>query len=173
MTVKVKLDSGLEYDAAPEVVAELNKLRADALGLTQKLDAIPKLEAERDTLKAKCDAFPDELKKAQEQGRADAIARANLDAVAAKFKIDSKDKSDRQIKEAVILAVRKDAQLAEKSDIYIDAAFDMAVESAPVAAMATQRKDALTRTDDKPAPSGKDAHHNYLDALKNLHKEEK
>lgn len=171
--VKTKLDSGLEYDAAPEVVAELNKLRADASVLSQKLDAIPKLEAERDTLKARVDAFADELAKATADGKAEALARIQLETVAGKFKIDAKDMTDRQVKEAVILSVRKDAVLAEKSDIYIDAAFDMAVESAPAAAMASQRKDAMTRTDDKPQPSGKEAHQTYLDALKNLHKEGK
>lgn len=170
--VKTKLDSGLEYDAAPEVVAELNKLRADASVLSQKLDAIPKLEAERDTLKARVDAMPDELAKATANGKAEALARIQLETVAGKFKIDATDMTDRQVKEAVILSVRKDAVLAEKSDIYIDAAFDMAVESAPAAAMASQRKDALARTDDKPQPSGKEAHQNYLDALKNLHNKE-
>lgn len=170
---KVKLDSGLEYDAAPEVAAELAKLRADASGFAEKLNVIPKLEAERDTFKAKCDAFPDELKKAQEQGRQDAIARTGLEEVAAKFKVDCKDKTDRQVKESVILAVRKDAQLADKSDIYIDAAYDMAVEAAPAVTMATQRKDALTITNDKPVTCSKEAHHNYLDALKKLHEEHK
>lgn len=171
--VKTKLDSGLEYDAAPEVVAELNKLRADASVLSQKLDAIPKLEAERDTLKARVDGFASELDAAKSNGKAEALARIQLETVAGKFKIDAADKTDRQIKEAVIISVRKDAVLAEKSDIYIDAAFDMAVESAPAAAMASQRKDAMTRTDDKPQPSGKEAHQTYLDALKNLHKEGK
>lgn len=170
--VKTKLDSGLEYDAAPEVVAELNKLRADASVLSQKLDAIPKLEAERDTLKARVDAIPDEISKAQANGKAEALARIQLETVAGKFKIDAKDMTDRQVKEAVIVSVRKDAVLAEKSDIYIDAAFDMAVESAPAAAMASQRKDAMSRTDDKPQPTGKEAHQTYLDALKNLHNKE-
>ena len=171
--VKIKLDSGLEYDAAPEVSAELNKLRADASAFAEKLNAIPKLEAERDTLKARVDAMPDELAKATANGKSEALARIQLETVAGKFKIDAQDKTDRQIKEAVILTVRKDAVLAEKPDIYIDAAFDMAVESAPAAAMASQRKDALAHPDAKPLPSGKEAHQNYLDALANLHKEKK
>ena len=173
MTVKVKCDNGIEYDAAPEVAAELAKLRADALAVSQKLDAIPKLEAERDTLKARVDAMPDELAKATDNGKAEAMARVQLETVASKLKIDCTDKTGRQIKEAVILSVRKDAVLTEKSDIYIDAAFDMAVESAPAAAMASQRKDALTVDPNAKQTSGKDAHRNYLDALANLHKEKK
>jgi len=171
--VKVKLDSGLEYDAAPEVSAELNKLRADAAGFAEQLKNIPKLEAERDTLKDKCDAMPDELAKAKEQGRADAVARAQLESVAGKFKIDCKEKTDREVKEAVILAVRKDAVIEGKADLYIDAAFDMAVEAAPDAAMASQRKDALTIDPNAKHATSKDAHRTYLDALANLHKEQK
>ena len=171
--VKVKLDSGLEYDAAPEVVAELNKLRADASVLSQKLDAIPKLEAERDTLKARVDGFASELDAAKSTGKAEALARIQLESVAGKFKIDCKDKTDRQIKEAVILAVRKDAVLAEKSEVYIDAAYDMAVEVAPDAAMASQRKDALNTDSGKKHVNSHDAHKNYLDELANLHKERK
>jgi hypothetical protein len=171
--VKVKLDSGLEYDAAPEVSAELNKLRADALGFAEKLNAIPKLEAERDTLKSRVDGIGAELETATANGKSEALARIQLDTVAAKFKIDAKDKTDREVKEAVIMAVRKDAVLAEKSDVYIDAAFDMAVEAAPAAAMASQRKDALTIDPNTKTVTSKDAHRTYLDALANLHKEQK
>lgn len=171
--VKIKLDSGLEYDAAPEVSAELNKLRADASAFAEKLNAIPKLEAERDTLKAKVDEMPEELAKAKEDGKAEALARTHLEAVAGKFKVDCKDKTDREIKESVILAVRKDAVLAEKSDIYIDAAFDMAVEAAPDVAMAAQRKDALTVDPSVKHITSKDAHQNHLDALAKLHTEQK
>ena len=171
--VKIKLDSGLEYDAAPEVSAELNKLRADAQGVAEQLKAIPKLEAERDTLKAKCDAMPEELAKAKDAGKAEALARILLESVAGKFKIDCKDKTDREVKEAVILAVRKDAVLADKSEVYIDAAFDMAVEVAPDVAMASQRKDALNTDGGKKHVNSHDAHKNYLDELANLHKERK
>lgn len=171
--VKIKLDSGLEYDAAPEVSAELNKLRADAQGVAEQLKAIPKLEAERDTLKAKCDAMPEELAKAKDAGKAEALARIQLESVAGKFKIDCKDKTDRQVKEAVILSVRKDAVLADKSEVYIDAAYDMAVEVAPDAAMASQRKDALNTDSGKKHVNSHDAHKNYLDELANLHKERK
>jgi len=171
--VKIKLDSGLEYDAAPEVSAELNKLRADAQGFAEKLNAIPKLEAERDTLKARVDGIEAELETAKSNGKAEALARIQLESVAGKFKIDCKDKTDRQVKESVILAVRKDAVLADKSEIYIDAAYDMAVEVAPDAAMASQRKDALTNDDGKKFVTAKDAHKQYMDALANKHKETK
>ena len=171
--VKVKLDSGLEYDAAPEVSAELAKLRDDASAAVESLKQIPKLEAERDALKSKCDAMPDELAKAKESGKVEALARIQLETVAGKFKVDCKDKTDREVKEAVILSVRKDAKLEGKPDIYIDAAYDMAVEAAPDAAMAKQRQDALTNDGENKHVSAKDAHRAYLDALANKHKETK
>jgi len=136
-TVKVKLDNGIEYDAAPEVSVELYKLRADATEAKSKLDAVT---AEKDKLQAKADGMADEVAKAKAEGRAAAMERLNLESVADKFKVDHKEKTDRQIKESVILTVRKDADLKDKSDVYVDAAFDMAVEAAPVVAMASQRK---------------------------------
>lgn len=145
MTVKVKLDNGLEYDAAPEVSRELDKLRADAAAAITKLDTV---QAKADTLQAKVDAQDDALKTAREQGRQDALARLELEGTAAKFKVDHAGKSDREVKEAVIKAVRKDADLSGKSDVYIDAAFDMAIEAAPAKAMASQREAVNgTRTD--------------------------
>lgn len=169
-TVKVKLDNGIEYDAAPEVSVELAKLRADATDAKSKLDAAT---AQRDTLQAKVDAQKDELVKAKEQGRVDAMARLELEATAAKFKVDHKDKSDRQIKEAVILAVRKDADLKEKSDVYVDAAFDMAVEVAPAANMASQRAAVMNNDGSGKVETSKDKYKAYMDSLSNPVKEGK
>ena len=138
--VKIKLDSGLEYDAAPEVSVALAKLRSDAAELVTKLAAIPVLTAERDTLKARVDGFDAELKKAREDGKADAEAKVKLDSVAAVFKIDGTGKTDRQIKEAVIKAVNPKQNLDGKDDAYIDIAFDVAVEMKGDAAMAHQRQ---------------------------------
>lgn len=161
--VKIKLDSGLEYDAAPEVSVELMKLRADALAAVVKLDAIPKLQAEKDVLQAKLDGVADQLVQAKEQGRVDALARLNLEATAEKFKIDAKDKSDREVKELVIKSVRKDADLKDKSDVYVDAAFDMAVEVAPVANMAAQRQAGkTTKVDSEAKPSSHDAYKAHM-----------
>jgi hypothetical protein len=166
---KVKLDNGLEYDAAPEVSAELAKLRADVLESAKKLDAIPKLEAERDILQARIDAHANELVKAKEQGRLDTLSRLTLEATAEKFKVDHKDRTDREVKEAVIKAVRKDADLGDKSEIYIDAAFDMAIEI-KIDAMPSQRQAANTKTDALPS-SAKSAYQTYMANLSNPQKE--
>lgn len=160
-TVKVKLDNGIEYDAAPEVSVELAKLRSDASDAKSKLDAVT---AQRDTLQAKVDAQKDEIEKAKAQGRADALERLSLEAVATKFKVDHKDKTDRQIKEAVIATVRKDADLKDKSDVYVDAAFDMAIEALPDANMASQRK-AVNDGVDEPTGKYKTARERYADSM--------
>lgn len=168
--VKVKLDSGLEYDAAPEVSAELAKLRKDATEVVTKLAAIPTITAERDKLQAKVDGFDAELTKAKEQGRADAAARLKLEDVAKAFKIDATDKTDREVKEAVIKATRKDADLKDKSEAYVDAAFDIASEKVDEAAMASQRKSAHSKNDSAPVTS-KTAYETYMDSLANKDKE--
>lgn len=162
--IKVKLDSGLEYDAAPEVSVELNKLRADASDAKSKLDTVT---AQRDTLQAKVDGLDDQLKTAREQGRADALARGQLEATAAKFKVDAAGKTDRQIKEAIITSVRKDAVLADKSDVYIDAAFDMAVEVAPSKAIAGQRQIVNTHNDAAAPKTSNDAYSEMMAKLGN------
>lgn len=165
-TVKVKLDNGIEYDAAPEVSVELAKLRSDASGAQSKLDAVT---AQRDTLQAKVDAQKDEIEKAKAQGRADALERLNLEATATKFKVDHKDKTDREVKEAVIKAVRKDADLKDKSDVYVDAAFDMAIEQAPAKAMESQRRavnDGDNEVDDKYVPAS-ERYKLHMDSLAN------
>lgn len=165
MTVKVKLD-GLEYDAAPEVSRELDKLRVDAADAKTKLDAA---NAAKDVLQAKVDAQADALVAAKEQGRADAMARLGLETIASKFKVDAKDKSDREVKELVIKTVRKDADLKDKSDVYVDAAFDMAIEVAPTSAMALQRQAVNTRVDNAAPESSKTA---YANMMANLGKKE-
>lgn len=163
-TVKVKLDNGIEYDAAPEVSVELNKLRADAAEFRTKLDAT---QAKADTLQAKVDAQEDAVKAAREQGRADALARIALETTATKLKVDHAGKTDREVKEAVIKAVRKDADLTGKSDVYIDAAFDMAVEVAPEKNMASQREAVHTKTDGGSVKTSNDSYRAYMDSLQN------
>lgn len=163
-TVKVKLDNGIEYDAAPEVSVELNKLRADAAEFRTKLDAT---QAKADTLQAKVDAHEDALKSEREKGRADALARIALETTATKLKVDHVGKTDREVKEAVIKAVRKDADLTGKSDVYIDAAFDMAVEVAPEKNMASQREAVHTKTDGGGVKTSNDSYRAYMDSLQN------
>lgn len=126
---KIRLDSGIEYDCAPEVKVEIEKMRKDSADMKK----------EADKLQAKFDALEAELKKEQEGRKADAEkAKANFDEavkarvdllkVAEAHKVANADSmTDTEIKTAVIKAVRGDAiNLDGKSADYIEAAFDMA-----------------------------------------------
>ncbi|OZI79905.1 DUF2213 domain-containing protein [Bordetella genomosp. 2] len=124
--VKIRLDSGLSYDAAPEVANELERLRADAAELRQKVD----VEAARaDTEKARADKAEADIKKAREDAHAAALARVKLEAAATAHKVEFKaDTTDRALREGVIKAIRGDGfDLTGKSDGYVEAAFDLAV----------------------------------------------
>ena len=150
---KIRLDSGIEYECAPEVKVEIEKMRKDSADAKKAYD----------TLQAKFDALDAELKKEKEGRKADAdAAKENFDAavkarvelldVAKAHKIDKADSmTDTEIKTAVIKAVRGDAiNLDGKSADYIDAAFDMAKADVKQHndGMAEQRKATQTHNED-------------------------
>lgn len=152
---RVRLDSGLEYQAAPEVVVEVEKLRGDKAELTTHVDELQKqldtVAAERDTLKSQVASADKVRADALEAARAEIKVRAILEKSAEAFKIDCADKSDREIKESVIKSKRADADLSGKSDDYINAAFDLTVELKADEAMAEQRKAGRADGEQKPA----------------------
>ena len=150
---KIRLDSGIEYECAPEVKVEIEKMRKDSA----------EAQKEQDKLQAKFDALEAELKKEQEGRKADAEAhKANFDEavkarvellkVAEAHKVENADSmTDTEIKTAVIKAVRGDAiNLDGKSDDYIEAAFDMAKADIKQHedGMAEQRKATQSHDDD-------------------------
>ena len=151
---KIRLDSGIEYDCAPEVKVEIEKMRKDSADAKKEFDK----------LQAKYDALDAELAKEQEGRKADAEkAKANFDEavkarvdllkVAEAHKVANADSmTDTEIKTAVIKAVRGDAiNLDGKSADYIEAAFDMAKADVKQHedGMAEQRK--ATQTHDEGA----------------------
>ena len=152
---RIRLDSGLEYQAAPEVVVEVEKLRSDKAELTTRADSLQKqldtVAAERDTLKSQVASADKVRSDALAAARAEVKARAELDKVAEAFKVDGAGKTDREIKEAVIKSKRADADLSGKSDDYINAAFDLTVELKADEAMAEQRKAGRADGEQKPA----------------------
>lgn len=150
---KVRLDSGIEYECAPEVKVAIERMHLDS---TEN-------KKEFDKLQAKFDAVEAELKKEQEGRKADAEAhKANFDEavkarvellkVAEAHKVANADSmTDTEIKTAVIKAVRGDAiNLDGKSADYIEAAYDMAKADVKQHedGMAEQRKATQTHNDD-------------------------
>lgn len=161
---RLRLDSGLEYQAAPEVIQAYENLRKDISEAGKKLD---NLTAERDTLKSQIESADKVRSDALEKARAEVKARSNLDKVAETFKIDGDGKTDREVKELVIKSVRADADLANKSDDYINAAFDFSVSLKKDAAMAEQRQAGFQRNDglDKKSESG--SYKSFMSQLSN------
>lgn len=177
--VKIRLDSGLSYDAAPEVANELERLRAALTAASGKADT----EAARaDSEKARADTAEAGIAKARQDAHGAALARVKLEATATQHKVDFKaDTADRALREGVIKAVRGDSfDLAGKSDGYVEAAFDLAVTDAQARqdAVAHQRQqmggaqkppaEAGQRADGADQPtSARGARSAYLSNLKN------
>lgn len=155
----VRLDSGITYQAAPEVINELNKFKQDAANA----------QAEKDKETARADAAEakvKDLEAKQEQMKQDAFEQAKkrlaLEAAAKTHKVEVKaDSTDRQLQEAVIKAVRGDSvDLKDRSDAYIEAAFDMAMaDSQSRADSEAQQRSVLTQPqmnqDGKPELTGR------------------
>nr|DAO21645.1 MAG TPA: protein of unknown function (DUF2213) [Caudoviricetes sp.] len=149
---KVRTDSGIEYDAAPEVKVYVEKL------LQERKDE----KAAADKLQAKYDAVLSDLEKEKKAHKndidkkdaelADAVkARVDMLQVAQKHGIERADSlSDKEIKIAIIHSVRGDSfSLDGKSDEYINAAFDMAKDeqTSHPDAMKNQRQQVMSGAD--------------------------
>lgn len=125
----IRLDSGITYQAAPEVIVELNKLKQDAKDAATAKD---KEAARADAAEAKVKDLESQIEQIKQDAVSQAKARVELENVAKAHKVEVKaDSTDRALREAVIKAIRQDnADLSQKSDGYIEAAFDIAVSDA-------------------------------------------
>jgi len=116
--IKIKLDGAQEFEVAPEIASHIEALNAKA----------DTAIAERDALKAKVDAISSEIEAAVAKAKADADALAALVAVAAEAGVKADGLDAKGIKVAYVKEV-SGLDVSEKSDAYIDAAFDIAKES--------------------------------------------
>ena len=126
---KIKLDNGIEYDAAPEVVVAFDAMQSELQDEKKKAET---LTAEKDVLQAKVDALKAE-KKEMEKAHKDSIdaainERVSMLEIAKNHNIDKVDTlTNEDIKKAVITAVHGDSiNLDGKSADYIQAMYDMA-----------------------------------------------
>lgn len=146
-TVKIRLDSGLEYDAAPEVAVAYTAVKKDLDEALELLNAeaeehvatkedtgkkIAGLQAELDVAKDKVKELTAQMTKcatdAADPAKLDALvqARQALLAVADKAGVAGADKMDEAtLKRAVLTKVRPGMSLDGKDQMYIDAAFDV------------------------------------------------
>ncbi|MGJ8513132.1 hypothetical protein R84981_002775 [Carnimonas sp. R-84981] len=133
---QIRLDNGISYDAAEEVVQAHEKLRSDH---AETVKALEVEKARADAAEADKKKLEDEREKLKQDAREEARARIELEATAKEHKVEIKqDSTDRAIKEGVIKAIRGDSvDMSGKSDDYVSAAFDFAIENS-----AKQRSDA-------------------------------
>lgn len=124
MTVKIKIDSA-EVEVSKDVADHIAKLDSAVEAQKAKVDAV---EAERDALKAKVDGIPAEIEKAVKAAKADAEALAALVTVATEAGVKADGLDAKGIKVAYVKEV-SGLDVADKSDAYIDAAFDIAKDS--------------------------------------------
>lgn len=155
----IQLDK-VDYEADEIVIDALKAAEARALSLQESVTkadtAKSVVEAERDSMKARLDEAEkkiSELEKAhldESEIAARVEARANLieNAKLAKAEYTS-DMSDMDIRKAVIVAVWPETKLDDKSEAYIMARFDCAMEDLPKAAVA----DATVRVAGAPVAS--------------------
>lgn len=151
---RVRLDSGIEYDAAPEVAQAYAKARQDLKDAQDKADQESARADAADAAKIEAESQVEQIK---QDALTQARARLELEATAKQYKVEVKqDATDRQIKESVIAAIRGDSiALADKADAYIDAAFDLAVTDTAnrADAAADQRKTATVVNMDSTSPA--------------------
>ncbi|TFL14210.1 DUF2213 domain-containing protein [Pusillimonas caeni] len=123
---KIRLDSGLSYEAAPEVIQEVNRLRQDLTAANADKD---KAEARADTAEAKVTELEGQIEQVRQDAHDGAVARLKLEAQAKELGVEFKaDAKDREIQEAIIKKVRGDSfKMDGKSDDYVAAAFDLAI----------------------------------------------
>lgn len=147
---KVRLNSGIDYDAVPEVAAAYETLKAE-LAEAQKAKAT--LEAERDAAKADLQKMEAEKAEIQENARKEAMERVKLEDTAKGLGVEVKaDAANKDIKAAVVKKIRQDSMdLSGKSEDYINAAYDLAIadntKAKQAQAAAGQRQDMADKGD--------------------------
>lgn len=139
---KVRTDSGIEYDAAPEVKVYIEKLLQER---NDSKTAMDKLQAKYDAVVSDLDKEKKAHKDAMDQKDKELTAavkeRVDMLEVAKNHNIDKADTmSNADIKKAVIKAVHGDSvNMDGKSDDYINAMFDMAKDQS------MRRQDGMAR----------------------------
>jgi hypothetical protein len=150
--VKVKLDSGIEYDAAPEVKVFLDalqvKLDAAEKLVTESKANVEKLQAVADSatenakqLQAKLDASPEAI--ANGVKARVALIKTAMDHVDAETSKKLDSMTDVEIKTAVIKAKFPEAKLDGVSSDYLQARFDASLEVTTVLDSASAQRKAV------------------------------
>lgn len=168
----INLD-GIEYEAAPEVVNAYTKAEKARIDSEEKIRELQKVKdeatAERDSMKEKIEKLEnvdhsDEIeKRVAERVKLVDLCREHIDDEDAIEKM-----SDRELKEKVISKV-SEINLDDKSDDYVSARFDSAIESLREGrkkANADKFKHTNNDGANNDKPNVDDAYQRYIDGLK-------
>lgn len=143
-TVKVRLDTGLSYDAAPEVANELEAVRGKLAEAVKRGDTE---QARADSEKSRADKAEGAVVQARKDGETEALALLSLQAAAKGLGVTvTPVMTPKDLRIASIKAVRGDGfPLDGKSDEYITVAYDMAIadRTKRTEAVAGQRADMI------------------------------
>lgn len=169
---KIKLDSGLEYEAAPEVKLAFDEMKAKAEADKKAFD---ELQAKFDVACAEVEKLKADAVKAEEAYKADfaeAVKTAiELREIAKEKGVENADgMSNDEIKRAVIAKVYPEMKLDGKSADYVEAVFDMskAAKAEKADAMADQRAKLNQKPADEKEDSIEDLKAKLLEAERNL-----
>lgn len=169
---KIKLDSGLEYDAAPEVKLAFDEMKAKAEADKKAFD---ELQAKFDVATAEVEKLKADAVKAEEAFKADfaeAVKTAiELREIAKEKGVENADgMSNDEIKRAVIAKVFPEMKLDGKSGDYIEAVFDMSksVKAEKADRMAEQREKLNAKPTETKEDSIEDLKAKLIEAERNL-----
>jgi hypothetical protein len=125
---KVRFDNGLEYAAANEVVVKFKEMLEEIVSLKTRAD---KADAQVDVAKAALVTAKQEQENAVKLANSSARSRVKLEDKAEQLsiKFDS-NASDRSIKELIIKKLGNDLDFTDRSDDYVDSAFDITIANA-------------------------------------------
>jgi len=139
---KIRLDNGIEYTASKEVAVHVVDLREQLKNYKTRLDQV---EAERDTLKADIAKSAKDHENALKAERDAARSRIVLEEKAKQYSLKfDESATDRSIKEQIIKHLGNDLNFANRSDDYVDSAFDITIANAD--AKSTKTAEQKTKT---------------------------
>ena len=121
---KVRFDNGLEYAAAPEVVVRMAELIEQIKNLQIRAD---KADGERDAIRTELAKVEREHADALKAEKEAVKKRLVIEEKAGQFKFKFDDLSDREIKMEIVKRMGNDLDFSNRSDDYVDSAYDLAV----------------------------------------------
>jgi hypothetical protein len=162
---KIRLDTGLEYSASPEVIVYVSDLNAKLTALQTKLD---KAEGERDTHKSAIETLKADHVKELAKMTDGARSRVKLEEKAKLLAVKFDDVSDRDLKIAIAEKLGAKLEWKDRSDDYVDSAYDLTIanEAKKNETAGKQKTTTTDKADSKSSTSSQDARARMISRLR-------